>query len=107
MVMGNFVVRMYTNAEYSEPSNKELPLLSYKKVTVEVWENNESDPKLKHIGYRKEIQLWNDYRFKDFYEENKYTDNEFDWKNGILMPIPVLCNLIKYIDRINELVAFH
>lgn len=107
LLIGDFVIRMYTNAEYSDPPNKELPLVSYERVTVEVWENSESDPKIRSVGYRKQVQLWHDYRFAEYYKELKYTNNEHNWKNGILMPLPVVCDLIKYVDRIVELTAFH
>ncbi len=106
-----FQVRMYTNAEFSEPPNKELPLTAYKAVTVEVWEDKGPDTSPHNVGgilhLRGEVQLWNDYRFKDFYEENKWTDKDWQWKNGSLMPLSVVCDLIKHIDRIVELTPFH
>lgn len=96
-----FRVLMYTNADFSIPQNKELKsLVDYKAVSVEVWENIDSNR-------RAEIDLWNDYRFEDIWRELKWTDNEYEWKFAVRVPLHVVCDLIKHIDRINQLLPFH
>jgi hypothetical protein len=108
--IGDFHIRLYANADYSNPPNIELPRVTdYKNVTFELWEDyNHLDPNTNLIVKgRLKIELYSDYRFALFYEELKYTKEDFNWRQGRLMPIPIVCDLIKHIDRINELVAFH
>lgn len=98
-----FMVRMYTNAEFSIPANRELPnLTDYKAVTVEVWEQVSSSE-----NRRVEVYLNSDPRFESFIEDNRWSDQDWKIRTGSHMPVPVLCDLIKYIDRIAELNAFH
>lgn len=103
--VGHFNIRMYTNAEYSDPKNKELSsLMAYKAVTVEVWEDQ---PTGSAVGKRNMINLAQDYRFSEIWKELKWTEDEFEWMHGILAPIHVVCDLIKHTDRIVELTPFH
>lgn len=103
--IGDFAVRMFTNAEYSDPKNRELnSLTDYKAVTVEVWEDQ---PTGTAIGKRTTINLSQDYRFSETWKELRWTSDEFEWSHGILVPLHVVCDLIKHIDRISELLAFH
>lgn len=106
-----FSVRMYTNAEFSNPPNRELPLLNYKTVTVEVWEDMGPDTSSIYTGgiihMRREINFSTDYRFKNFVEE-KTTNQEWRaTRSRAEMSIVTLCDFIKYVDRIVELTAFH
>ncbi len=115
--VGDFHIRLFTNADYSNPPNKELPRVTdYKNVTLEIWEDVSSyDTKRTSywesvkggIGKRAKVELSKDYRFADYYSECKYTKDEWDWQQGRLMPISVICDIIKYVDRIVELTAFH
>jgi len=111
-----FSMYLYTNAEFSDPPNKELPLTSYKAVTVELWEKGISETASSHattqiggkvVEVKSSIDLWKDYRFADFWEEVKWTDNEFNWKFGNLVPMPIVYELVNQVDRIVELTPFH
>jgi len=112
--IGDFQIRLLTNAEFSDPPNKELERVTdYEAVTLEIWEESTSTPKYgsysahySAMGVRVRVELTTDPRFADFYSELRYTRNQWDYQNGKLMPIPIVCDLIKHVDRINELVAF-
>lgn len=108
--LGSFQVRLYANADYSDPPNVELPrVIDYKNVSFELWEDHDTlDPNTNVlVRGRLRVELHSDYRFSEFYNELRYSKDDYVWRQGRLMPIAVVCDLIKHIDRINELLAFH
>jgi hypothetical protein len=107
--IGQFNIRLYANADYSDPPNIELTRVTdYKKVTLEIWEDHNifDCTSNVHINARLKVELFTDSRFADFYEELRYSKNEFDWQQGRLMPITIVCDVINQIYRIDSLIAF-
>lgn len=95
--IGAFNIRMYTNANYSDPVNREFKsVIEYNFVSVQIWEITDNNQIC--------INPSTDYRFNNFYEENMKNSGS---RLSVSITIPILCDLIKHIDRIVELTPFH
>lgn len=94
-VVGNFIVKIYTQPfKGMNVVDKDDCIMKHEKVNVLLDELN------KRTGFYERVNLETDSRFKD-YPPLKYDD----W-NGDNMPIIQLCELIKYLHRLNNLKVF-
>lgn len=93
--VGDFIVKIYTQPfKGMNVVDKDDCIVKHEKVNVLLDELNRRN------GYYERVNLETDSRFKD-YPPLKYDD----W-NGDNMPILQLCELVKYLHRLNNLKVF-
>lgn len=100
--LDKFLIRIYTNADYSDPPNIEYNnLTKYKEITVELY----SIPEDKKIDITP-VSLRTDYRFKKMFSEIQMVDYLSLFGYVTRLSVDGLCKLIIHINRINKLNLF-
>jgi len=103
--VGHFEVQIYPHEIQDIRPHEKLAdnLLKYKTVHVTLWEEG------KKSG-QQIVRLLDDPRFKNYepiqYDVHTTPSGKLNFSNGDRMPIPYLCELIKYLYRLSNLSAF-